>query len=307
MKLPLSTLLYAVSLFASAPVGISAEHLADMVDVSPTTARVLQHKLREVMGQEQKGRTLSGSVEADGCFVGGHNRPKNVHKHRDDRRRQRFQVGAQCVFAMRERKGPTLVVVVQRESEGRKFVLDHVEKHSKIFTDSASHFTRLAAKGKHYCINHKQRYFQVVGDELVHTNTVESFFNRVRDAEHIYGHIGGAHLFNFAVEQAWRQDHRKKTAEEKFMLLLRQACTSARSIAWTGCWQRRTGRNKARRANPLKVRNALRRWQLERAIERENESGLREATEAPDNANASLPKKAPPALPWGSLGRRGAV
>lgn len=52
--------------------GHSALQLSRDLDVQYKTAFVLAHKLREAMSAEANGRTLSGEVEIDGAYFGGH-------------------------------------------------------------------------------------------------------------------------------------------------------------------------------------------------------------------------------------------
>ena len=50
------------------------------------TAFVLAHKLREAVGAADKGKKVSGEVEIDGMYTGGHVRPANYKQDRKDRR-----------------------------------------------------------------------------------------------------------------------------------------------------------------------------------------------------------------------------
>ena len=59
---------------------------------------VLAHKLREAMAQEvQTGEVLSGHVEVDGAYFGGHIRPENRKEDRKDRRLKENQTGKRRV------------------------------------------------------------------------------------------------------------------------------------------------------------------------------------------------------------------
>jgi hypothetical protein len=76
------------------------------LDVQYRTAFVLQHKLREAMAVEMATVTLSGTVEIDGTYFGGHVKPANYKKDRKDRRLSENQTGKRkCVVVMRERNG----------------------------------------------------------------------------------------------------------------------------------------------------------------------------------------------------------
>jgi hypothetical protein len=71
------------------------------------------------------------------------------------------------------------------------------------------------------------------------TNQAESFFARMRRAEiGTYHCISGAYLTRYAVEMAWREDHRRKSNGEQFECVAGLAIKSGKSRSFTGYWQR---------------------------------------------------------------------
>ncbi len=56
---------------------MSALQLARNIDCQHKTAFVLKHKVREAIAAETAGVTLSGTVEVDDAYFGGHIRPAN--------------------------------------------------------------------------------------------------------------------------------------------------------------------------------------------------------------------------------------
>ncbi|OYW55718.1 MAG: hypothetical protein B7Y80_04975 [Hyphomicrobium sp. 32-62-53] len=74
-KLPFTDMLAAIPIVSNAAKGVSAMQLARHIDVQHKTAWVLAHKLREAMRSETAGFKLSGIVETDGAYFGGHVRP----------------------------------------------------------------------------------------------------------------------------------------------------------------------------------------------------------------------------------------
>ncbi len=70
--------LAAIAIFVNAVKGISALQLGRDLDVSYKTAFVMAHRIREALSAEQMVGTLSGVVEVDGCYVGGHTQLSNV-------------------------------------------------------------------------------------------------------------------------------------------------------------------------------------------------------------------------------------
>lgn len=85
-KLTIRDYLLAIVIFINAAKGISSLQLARDLGVQYKTAFVLTHKLREAMAAQLKGMVLNGTVEVDGCYVGGHVRPANRKEDRVDRR-----------------------------------------------------------------------------------------------------------------------------------------------------------------------------------------------------------------------------
>ena len=66
----------AVCIFVNAVKGLSALQLSRDIDCQYKTAFVLAHKLREALSAEMAGQGLSGEVEIDGAYFGGHVRPE---------------------------------------------------------------------------------------------------------------------------------------------------------------------------------------------------------------------------------------
>ena len=111
-------LLAAICIVANAAKGICALQLARDLDCQHKTAFVLAHKIRESLAAESKNHALTGDVEVDGAYFGGHIRPANRIEDRIDRRLAEHQTGKRrVVVAMRQRKGRTLTVVFKSEDE----------------------------------------------------------------------------------------------------------------------------------------------------------------------------------------------
>src|SRR5882757_5006166 len=85
-KLPVRDYLMAIAILCNGAKGMSALQLSRDLDVQYRTAFVLAHKLREAMASEMADAKLSGTVEVDGMYIGGHVRPANRKEDRVDRR-----------------------------------------------------------------------------------------------------------------------------------------------------------------------------------------------------------------------------
>jgi len=124
-KLPIRDYLAAIAILVNAVKGISALQLGRDLDVQYKTAFVLAHKLREAIGAEQVQGELSGTVEVDGAYFGGHTKPENKKAERPD---LRLTVPAkrQSVVVARERGGKTLPIVVAKEADAVPFIRSRV-------------------------------------------------------------------------------------------------------------------------------------------------------------------------------------
>ncbi len=236
-KLEIRDYLLAIAIFCNGAKGVSALQLSRDLDVQYKTAFVLAHKLREAMGAEDVGATVSGEVEVDGAYFGGYVKPANWKENRRDRRLSRNQNGKRrVVIVARERNGKTLTFVTKTEDAGVPIIVGRVAPGSTVHADEASHWDQLQAHYLTKRINHSQVYSDGEGC----TNQAESFFSRLRRAEiGTYHHVAGPYLAAYAAEMDWREDHRRASTGEQFLMVTRAALGHAISRRWKGYWQRR--------------------------------------------------------------------
>lgn len=118
-KLSLRRLLMLLAIFTQSVKGKSALELARELNVTQKTAFVWGQKLREALAIEREDLHLNGTVEIDGSYWGGYQRPSNRVEDREDRRlavnRRRSR---QCILVMTERGvgGRTVAAVVEGET-----------------------------------------------------------------------------------------------------------------------------------------------------------------------------------------------
>lgn len=236
-KMDLRDILAAIAIFVNGAKGHSALQLSRDLDCQYKTAFVLSHKLREAMAAEKMQAELSGEIEVDGAYFGGYVKPANRKEDRVDRRRAQAQTGKrQVVTVIRERDGDTAAHVVKSESHGAEIIAATIAVGSTIYADEASAYDVLAVKFLTKRINHSVEYAN--GDTS--TNMAESFFSRLRRAETgIHHHIAGPYLSAYAMEMAWREDNRRVSNGEQFLLATGAALAHPVSRQWKGYWQRR--------------------------------------------------------------------
>lgn len=235
-KLSLRDILTAIAIFTNGAKGYSALQLSRDLDVQYKTAFVMAHKLREALGAASDRSPLSGDVEVDGAYFGGYVKPANQVENRRDRRLAENQSGKrQVVVIMREREGRALPFVTKTEAAGVKFVRQFVHADATIHADEASHWDALGVKYKTQRINHSEAYSL----DGACTNMAESFFSRIRRAEFgVHHHIAGKYLDAYANEMAWRENHRRVSNGEQFVMIAGAALDHPVSRQWKGYWQR---------------------------------------------------------------------
>lgn len=233
-KLAIRDYLAAIAIFVNAVKGISALQLGRDLDVQYKTAFVLAHKLREALTAEQVQGTLSGVVEVDGAYFGGHTKQENIKADRKDRRLS-TPPKRQSVVVARERGGKILPMVVRKESDAVALLRSRIAMGSVVHADEAGGWDGLHAHFEMRRISHSVA-FSLDG---ACTNQAESFFSRLRRAEWgQHHHISGKYLLAYAAEMAWREDNRRQTNGALHMAATGAALGHPVSRVWKGYWQR---------------------------------------------------------------------
>ncbi len=235
-KLAIRDILLAVAIFVNGAKGHSALQLSRDLDCQYKTAFVLSHKIREALAATDKDAKVSGEVEIDGMYAGGYVKPANWKEHRRDRRLAIHQNGKRrVVIVARERNGKTITFVAKTEDASVSTLRDRIEVGSTVYADEASHWDQLHARYLTKRINHSQAYSDGEGC----TNQAESFFSRLRRAEIGTHHkIAGPYLASYAAEMDWREDHRRVSNGEQYLIAVNAAATHPVSAQWKGYWQR---------------------------------------------------------------------
>lgn len=235
-KMALRDILAAIAIFVNGAKGHSALQLSRDLDCQYKTAYVLSHKIREALTGKGRDEQLSGEVEVDGAYFGGYVKPANRKEHRLDRRTRYVQNGKrEVVVAMRQRGGDTLTSVFKAEHDGVKAIERHVSNGSTIYADDATGWDALHARYLTKRINHSEAY----SENGACTNQAESFFSRLRRAEvGTHHHIAGKYLSAYAAEMAWRENNRRISNGEQYLMATNAALSSPVSRQWKGYWQR---------------------------------------------------------------------
>lgn len=147
-----------------------------------------------------------------------------------------YQSGKRRVVVIaRERNGRTLPFVFKSEAESLPTLESRIDASATVHADEASHWDRLHARFLTKRINHEWAY----SDEGACTNQAESFFSRIRRAEiGQHHHIAGRYLNAYAREMAWREDYRRVSNGEQYLMAAAAALAHPVSRQWKGYWQR---------------------------------------------------------------------
>jgi transposase-like protein len=236
-KLDFVDLLAGICLFVTGSKGMSAVQFSRTMDVQYKTAWVWCHKMREALADETDHASLSGEVEIDGCYVGGHVRKSNYKTDRKDRRLNANRSDRRrVVVALRERGGRTLPFVRRTEKEGVEIARGIVQDGSTIVADEATHWDALQWAFETKRINHSEAYSFGGG---AHTNWVESYFARLRKMVAGQHHwVSPKYLYQYAEHAAWLEDHRKEGILGLSKRIVGAAMDAPKSRKFKGYWQK---------------------------------------------------------------------
>jgi len=249
-KLPLRVYLGAVAIYTNAVKGLSALQMGRDLGVQYKTAFVLMHKLRESLIEQREESPLSGEVEIDGAYVGGHVRPKNKKEERLDRRGAENQSpDKRCILVLREKPpkvseepGPggarrTLSFVIGRENQSDIGALASrfIAPGTILSADESDAYDLLPAHFPMRRVNHQREYR---ADDGTTNNQAESYFSRFRRMEIGQTHqFGLRYLANYANEAAYREDTRRHSNGEIFRDILAKCARTHTHRDWCGYWQ----------------------------------------------------------------------
>ncbi len=217
-KLGFRKLMIIISVFADNLQAVTARAMARQLRLSYKTVLLWVHKLREAIAQHASLQQLSGEVEVDTSYHGGHVRPKNVMKTRKDLRKIPYRANDRAfgVVGARQRDGEVRTWVVKQEAHARRFLNEAIAPGSDVFTDEASGFKPMRGRYRLFQINHKQAY----STPEACTNAIETLWALMRVMGRTHRHIAQNYLDLYAAEAAWTLLKGKKAAGQAFTELM---------------------------------------------------------------------------------------
>jgi hypothetical protein len=121
--------------------------------------------------------------------------------------------------------------VFRTEPESLATLGQRIEVGSVVHADEAAHWDALHSRYLTMRINHQEAY----SADGACTNDAESFFSRLRRSEiGIHHHIAGPYLHLYASEMAWREDNRRRSNGEQYLITANAALAHPVSRQWKG-------------------------------------------------------------------------
>jgi transposase-like protein len=211
--IPLNKWLIAVYMMCTSKKGVSAHQLHRMLGLSYKAAWFMCHRVRYAMFDEPSDM-LTGTVEADECYIGGKGRSGGRGRPAPDS-------PMRPVLALVERGGRVRSFHMRRVTENnlREVLTDNIEAEARLMTDELHAYKRIGKYFKyHGTVNHTRREY-ARGE--VSTNTIEGFFGLLKRG--IFGtfhHVGPHHLHRYLAEFDFRYNARKISDGERTHMAL---------------------------------------------------------------------------------------
>jgi hypothetical protein len=235
-KMPIRDILFALAVYTNGAKGHSALQLSRDLNCQYRNAYVLLGKIREALASlinDPDAPELSGTVQVDGMYTGGHRKPKNRKADRVDRRLAEEQTGKrQVVVVAREIGGRTLPFVVAQEGAAVPLIRARVASGTVVHADESRAWDVLHASYDTRRVNHSVEYVAADGANI---NQAESFFSRLRRSEYgIHHRISGKYLSLYSAEMCWREDNRRVPNGMQWQRITAAALRHPMSSIWRG-------------------------------------------------------------------------
>jgi transposase-like protein len=204
--------------------GVSALELSRKLQVTYKTALFMLNRLRFAMAQDPtEPPKLTGTIEADELYVGGKARWPRVVRG-SIRKGPNPDKPKMPVFAVVQRGGEVRARVMPTVNGNnvREALLNMADPSCRLITDELKAYRRIGKPfAKHDTVNHSSKEYVNKADPSIHTNTIESFFARVRrQLRGTYHNVSKQHLHRYVTHAEFLYNSRTLNDGERALKLL---------------------------------------------------------------------------------------
>ncbi len=235
-KLSFKKIMVATLLWADGAAGLAALKLRRDLRCNHKTAWLLEHRVRDAMTSYMTGRQLSGPIETDSTSIGGKVRKANRAVDRKGQPRRHMET-VTTLSVLRERgHGGRVVPFLGDEAKLVRAIHTLVDSRAEFFVDEHPAWNALFAQFPVRQIKHKEQYSDLRGTS---TNLAESYFSRFKQMYNgTYRHFSPQYAQAYNGECAFREENRRLSNGEQFILMLAGALNHPPSSRWRGYYQR---------------------------------------------------------------------
>ena len=212
-KIPLALWFHAIMVFSNAKSGISAKVIERDLEVTYKCAWRMLALIRGSLRQSEE--ELRGDVEVDTGYLGGKGKAG-----KNNERLGAVMKAKSVVFAAIQRKKAMRAKVAPDASalSHQRFVWNHVwTTGTRLMTDKANHFNRIAELYDRHAVNHSKREY-ARGD--VHINSAENFWSHVKGSiRGTHKKVSSKHLQSYLDGFVFHANNRGNDKERFFSLL----------------------------------------------------------------------------------------
>jgi len=191
---------FAMYLMTSTRHGVAAKELQRQIGCTYKTAWRMAHELRKLMAQADNHQPLSGHVEVDETFIGG-------HQSRQDARGKGSN--KTIVMGIKERNGRLRAGLVKNvfHKTLEPIIFKNVKIGSTLSTDEGYSIQRLGLTYEHGRVNHSEKEYV---NGKYHVNSLEGHWSLLkRSIKGTHVHVSAKHLWKYVSEFSYRHNMRK--------------------------------------------------------------------------------------------------